>query len=124
MEQPTILVIEDSIELAESLEDLFSLHGIKTIIARSGQDGVRLALTHHPDVILLDIRLPDIDGYQVFKAIRADAWGSTAKILVLTASESIETIAKNIDLPLNYILFKPKTSLNHVLTTVQTRLVN
>ena len=122
MEQPLILIIEDSIELAESLEDLFTLNGITTHIARSGHEGVAAALSEHPDLILLDIRLPDIDGYQVFNQIRADAWGAGAKIMVLTASESISTIAKNIDLPIEYILFKPSTSLSQILETVQTRL--
>lgn len=124
MDQPIILIIEDSIELADSLEDLFALHGMISHIARSGQEGIQLALTLHPDLILLDIHLPDIDGYQVFNTLRADAWGASAKILVLTASESIETIAKNIDLPLAHILFKPTTSLIQVLETVKNRLAD
>lgn len=122
-EQATILIVEDSIELAESLEDILTLQGMKVIKTRLGYKAIDLALTQHPNLILLDIRLPDTDGYQVYKTIRESTWGKTAKILVITASESIETIANNIDLPLAHIFFKPNTSLSLICNSVKARLL-
>lgn len=122
MGQPIILIIEDSIELAESLQDLFNLHNIITRIARSGQEGIDLAFSHHPDLILLDIHLPDITGYEVYHSLRKDLWGMNAKIMILTASESIDTITKNINLPEEDVLFKPTTSLSQIIEKVQLRL--
>jgi DNA-binding response OmpR family regulator len=111
MSPKTVLIIEDSPDLADSLCDILEMEGHVPIITLSGREGVKKALEIHPDLILLDIRLPDTDGYEVYQKIRTDeAWGAQAKVLILTASESIENISKNIDLPVDYILFKPDMS--------------
>lgn len=123
MSQKTVLVIEDSPELAESLFDVLEMEGYNAVIALNGRDGVTQALALHPDLILLDIRLPDIDGYKVFQKIRSDeAWGATAKVLILTASESIENISKNVDLPVEYVLFKPEMSISELVLKIKARL--
>lgn len=122
MKNQTVLVIEDSPELADSLNDLLTLHGYTPLIATTGRDGVRLALEAHPDLILLDIRLPDIDGYAVFQQIRQDDWGAEARIMVLTASESVENISKNISLPVGQVLFKPNLSITELVAKIEERL--
>lgn len=114
MEQKTVLVIEDSSYLAESLVDMLGIMGHLAIHCATGREGVLAALSYEPDLILLDIRLPDISGYEVYHQIRQTAWGATAKIMVLTASESIENIAKNIDLPTKDVLFKPDWSMKNL----------
>ena len=118
MKKKVILVIEDSPYLAESLNDMLNMKDYKTIIAPTGRGGVEEALKNHPDLILLDIRLPDIDGYEVFRRIREDKWGAKAKIMVLTASESTENISKNIDLPPEKVLFKPEWSVKDLLDRI------
>lgn len=122
MSQKTILVIEDSPYLAESLIDMINMKGHNAISAMNGSDGVNKALDEHPDLILLDIRLPDIDGYEVYRRIREDDWGKKAKIMVLTASESIENISKNIDLSKELILFKPEWSVKDLLQRIESLL--
>ena len=123
MSQKTVLVIEDSPELADSLFDVLEMEGYNPVVAMNGKEGVAKALEIHPDLILLDIRLPDIDGYQVFQRIRADeTWGTKAKVLILTASESIENISKNIDLPVEYVLFKPEMSISNLVLKIKARL--
>ncbi len=113
-----ILIIEDSHYLAESLVDMLEIAGHSPIVAPSGREGVRTALDKKPDLILLDIRLPDIDGYEVFRKIREDKWGKKANLMVLTASESIDNISKNIDLPQDKILFKPSWSMKDLLKKI------
>lgn len=114
MQQPAVLVIEDSSYLADSLIDMLDMQGYLATHCATGREGVTAALEHHPDLILLDIRLPDINGYEVYRQIRATDWGATAKIMVLTASESIENIAQNIDLPRSDVLFKPDWSMQQL----------
>ena len=122
MPAPTILVIEDSSYLADSLVDMLEMYNYTSLHSATGREGVALALKHEPDLILLDIRLPDINGYEVYRRIRETAWGQTARIMVLTASESIENIAKNIDLPREYVLFKPEWSVSDLLKRIEERL--
>jgi len=122
MQTPTILVIEDSTYLADSLIDMLDMHHYKSLHASTGREGVALALDKQPDLILLDIRLPDINGYEVYRQIRATDWGQTARVMVLTASESIDNIAKNIDLPRKYVLFKPDWSISALMEQIKLRL--
>jgi DNA-binding response OmpR family regulator len=122
MQPPTVLVIEDSSYLADSLVDMLEMHNYNPLHAATGREGVALALEREPDLILLDIRLPDINGYEVYQRIRKTEWGKTARIMVLTASESIENIAKNIDLPNEYVLFKPDWSIQNLIQQIEKRL--
>lgn len=122
MEKKKILVIEDSPYLAESLNDILDISGFEAILALNGREGVSQAIEQQPDLILLDIRLPDIDGYEVYRRIRENDWGAKAKILVLTASESTENISKNIDLPREDVLFKPEWSVPDLIAKIREKI--
>jgi DNA-binding response OmpR family regulator len=124
MKQKKVLVVEDSAYLAASLVDMLELDNYHALVAPSGKEAVEIALSEEPDLIMLDIRLPDFDGYEVFRRLRDTAWGATAKIMVLTASESIENISKNINLPSQDILFKPDWSIPQLLEQVEKRLAD
>src|SRR4029079_17198834 len=65
-----VLVVEDNIDAADSLSLLLRLHGHEVQLARTGVTTLEVAATFKPDVVLLDIGLPDIDGYQVAKRLR------------------------------------------------------
>ncbi|MCA9358909.1 response regulator [Candidatus Kaiserbacteria bacterium] len=119
MSKKTVLVIEDSSYLAESLVDMLSMKDFNALVAPNGREGVSIAVEQKPDLILLDIRLPDIDGYEVYRRIREDSWGKKANIVVLTASESTENISKNIDLPSDRVLFKPDWSVKDLLNKIE-----
>ena len=101
---------------------MISMKGHNATTSPSGVEGVSMAIENKPDLILLDIRLPDIDGYEVYRRIRADKWGSTAKIMVLTASESTENISKNINLPSELILFKPEWSVKDLIEKIEAQI--
>jgi DNA-binding response OmpR family regulator len=122
MTQKKILIVEDSSYLAASLVDMLELNNYQPLVAATGKEAVEIAVTEEPDLILLDIRLPDFDGYEVFRQLRLTQWGATAKIMVLTASESIENISKNINLPTEDILFKPDWSLPKLLEQIEKKL--
>jgi DNA-binding response OmpR family regulator len=124
MNKKTVLIIEDSPYLAESLVDMMNIKGHHALVAATGRDGVIKALGEKPDLILLDIRLPDIDGYEVYHTIRKDPWGKKSNIMILTASESAKNIMKNIDLPSEKILFKPEWSAQDLVKKIDSVLVD
>jgi two-component system cell cycle response regulator DivK len=68
----TILVIEDHEDNRRIMRDLLTSSGYEVIEAVSGEEGVTSAETHRPDLILLDIQLPGIDGYEVARRIKAN----------------------------------------------------
>ena len=67
-----ILIVEDDLDVAEMLNAYFSVQGYEVFTVNWGEDGVRAAQTVLPDLLILDIRLPDIDGYEVARRVRTD----------------------------------------------------
>lgn len=120
MEKKHVLVVEDSSNLSVLIKDIIEMKGYRVTVTSSGREAVALALSKHPDLIVLDIRLPDIDGYEVYNRIRENPWGASASILVLTASESIEEISKKIDLSKDKILYKPNWSVTALQKKIET----
>tara|TARA_R110001606_G_scaffold263789_1_gene412420 strand:- start:106 stop:1005 length:900 start_codon:yes stop_codon:yes gene_type:complete len=84
IKQKRILVIEDNVDAAESLAMLLEMKGHTTRKAYNGKSGIKIAEEFNPEVILLDIGLPDIDGYQVAEQIRQQAWGKKIFLIAVT----------------------------------------
>jgi DNA-binding response OmpR family regulator len=82
--QKTILVVEDEKSLREAVADILRLKNFLPLEARDGKEGVEIALAKHPDLILLDLLMPVMDGMTALKKIRADAWGAHVPVIVLT----------------------------------------
>jgi PAS domain S-box-containing protein len=83
-ESQRVLVVDDNVDSAESLSELLSLWGYSVNVAHDGPSGIRMALTERPDVVLLDIGLPVIDGYEVARRLRQEAALSGVRIAALT----------------------------------------
>ncbi len=83
-ETKTILIIEDEPSLLRALSEKLDREGFHVIEARNGRDGLVISLEKHPDLILLDIVMPVMDGMTMLEKLREDAWGKTAKVMILT----------------------------------------
>lgn len=79
-----ILIVEDDPDVAEMLNAYFRVQGYEVFTVNWGEDGVRAGQTNAPDIIILDIRLPDIDGFEVARRLRADRRTSEIPIIFLT----------------------------------------
>ena len=79
-----ILIVEDDPDVAEMLNAYFGVQGYEVFIANWGEDGVRTGQTEQPDLIILDIRLPDIDGYEVARRLRSNRRTKNIPIIFLT----------------------------------------
>ena len=79
-----VLVVDDNQDAAESLAMLLRLMGLECVTAHDGLEGVKLARELRPDIVLLDIGLPGMNGYDAAAAIRAEPWGKTATLVALT----------------------------------------
>ena len=79
-----ILIVEDDLDIAEMLNAYFRVQGYEVFTVNWGEDGVRAAQTVLPDLMILDIRLPDIDGYEVARRVRTDRRTSAIPIIFLT----------------------------------------
>jgi PleD family two-component response regulator len=79
-----ILIVEDDLDVAEMLNAYFRVQGYEVFTVNWGEDGVRAAQTVLPDLMILDIRLPDIDGFEVARRVRADRRTHEIPIIFLT----------------------------------------
>ncbi|MFN8388490.1 MAG: response regulator [Anaerolineales bacterium] len=79
-----ILIVEDDLDIAEMLNAYFRVQGYEVFTVNWGEDGVRAAQTILPNLVILDIRLPDIDGFEVARRIRSDRRTNEIPIIFLT----------------------------------------
>jgi DNA-binding response OmpR family regulator len=100
-----VLIVEDEPALMRGLTDTFQSRGLEVIGARDGEAGLSAALTQHPALIVLDIMLPRMNGYEVCRAIRHHGIG--APILMLTAKGQEEDIVLGLNLGADDYLTKP-----------------
>lgn len=105
MNKPTILVIDDEPMLGRALSDRLTEEGYDVKTASGGHEGLALALELQPNLIFLDYKMPDMDGLEVLKALRADERGK--KLEVAFATNTYDTVVINEALSLgvhDYIL--------------------
>jgi CheY-like chemotaxis protein len=81
-----ILVVEDNDKNRKLVRDVLTVKGYRLLEAESGEDGLRLAQERHPDLILMDIQLPGINGIEALRRLRADTDTSTIPVVAVTAS--------------------------------------
>ena len=82
-----LLIIEDSAAFARILLDLARQRGFKGVVARDGASALELAKKHHPDAVTIDIRLPDMDGWQLIESLRADPAMASIPVHVISGQE-------------------------------------
>jgi two-component system cell cycle response regulator DivK len=80
-----VLVVEDNEKNMKLFRDVLVATGYRTLEATTGWQAVELAIEHSPDLVLMDIRLPDIDGVEVLNRLRADERTALIPVLALTA---------------------------------------
>lgn len=101
-----ILVIEDNADILANVADYLSLKGHAVDCAQDGLSGLHLAATGQHDLIVLDVMLPGIDGYQICKRLRGDA-DSEIPIIMLTARDTLDDRLRGLELGADDYLVKP-----------------
>lgn len=116
-----ILVIEDEKYLLEDITELLEYSDFEVQGVSSGLKGVQLAEAYVPDLIICDIMMPDIDGYQVLEEIRANPYTANVAFIFLTAKADRDSLRQGMELGADDYLTKPFTS-GELLTAINTRL--
>jgi CheY-like chemotaxis protein len=102
-----VLVVEDCPDTRDLLALLVRHWGYRSVVASDGRTGLAAALSERPDVILLDIALPDIDGYQVARSIRAQAEQGAVLLVALTGYDQEKDFARSLAAGFDLHLVKP-----------------
>jgi len=121
-EPKKVLIVEDEASISQPLTDSLEHEGIMTLRAMNGEDGLAMALQARPDLILLDILMPKMDGLSMLKKLREDPEGKRVPVLVLTNLSEVTTVANSLEEGISDYLVKSEWSMDDVVTRVKERL--
>lgn len=106
-EAQKILVVDDDPYILMSLEFLMKKNGYDVIVARNGTEALDLLEKRVPDLVLLDIMMPDVDGYAICKHIKSNKKLKEAKVVFMSAKSKEADIKKGMDLGASLYITKP-----------------
>jgi len=120
MNNKTILVVEDDRSLLNVLVERFTGEGFSVLRGLTGEEGLDLAIKNHPDLILLDIVMPKMDGITMLRKLRKDEWGKKALVILLTNLSADDKIMKAVtELEPAFYLIKTDWKMDDVIERVK-----
>lgn len=102
-----ILVVDDEPPIVRLMEFILARQGHEMLVAVNGEEALEKVRAHHPDLVLLDIMMPRIDGYEVARTLRADPAYHFLPIIMLSAKAQEEDIARGMEVGVNEYITKP-----------------
>ena len=121
--QPKLVAIDDEMEFTKTIDQFFSARGYEVHVALTGSSGMELVAYHQPDVVLVDLKLPGMDGDEVLQRIRRDH--PRTKVIVITAyNDGGKTRDRLLGLGAFAHFDKPLSSLRDLAETVERALGN
>jgi DNA-binding response OmpR family regulator len=117
-----ILIVEDEEPLSSVLKDRLSNEGFTIVVAANGEEGLEMALTQHPDLILLDILLPKKGGITMLKELRTHESASDIPVIMLTNLSDNSSINEALQLGAHDFLVKADTNMADLVDAVRMQL--
>lgn len=114
-----VLLVEDEPDIREAIAEAIASAGYKVSVAPNGEVGLAKALETHPDLILLDLIMPVMDGHETLRRLRQDPWGKDAKVIVLTAMDDVKNVASAHEGEITDYIIKAHTSLDEIVRQVR-----
>ena len=118
----TILVVEDDASMLGVLVDNLKAEGFAVLEATNGEDGLNAALKEHPDLILLDIMMPQMNGLTMLEKLRSDDWGRAVPVIILTNFGDNEKVAEALGDDVSDYFIKSDIKLEEVIAKVKQKL--
>jgi len=118
-----ILIVEDEAPLRNAVSDILTFEGFKVFQGKNGQEGLDTALLEHPDLILLDLMMPVMDGLTMLEKLRTDpTYGATVPVILLTNINDPDKVAKATEAGSYDFLVKSDWNIEDVVKKVKGRL--
>lgn len=121
-EQKRILIVEDEKAIRKSMTYQLSKHNFNILEAGDGVEGLKVALKEHPDLLLLDILMPEMDGMEMLEKLREDSWGKNAPVMLLTNVADTTKIAEAVNLGVHDYLVKSDWQPDDVVKKIKKKL--
>jgi len=112
-------IVEDDETLRKILKDKLTQEGFSVLTAKDGEEGLKASFKSNPDLILLDIVMPKMDGVDMLKKLREDGWGSKVPVLLLTNDSNPEHIKETLKADATDYLVKSDWKLEDVIKKIK-----
>lgn len=117
-----ILIVEDETSLIQVLEDKFVKEGFKVLLATDGGKGFDMATKNKPDIILLDIVMPKMDGMTMLKKLRQNKWGAKVPVILLTNLNDADKVTEGVEHGVYDFLVKSNWKIGDIVKKVKDKL--
>lgn len=117
-----ILIVDDEALVRDVLSMRLAGEGFTVFEAANGKEGLEQAFKNHPDLILLDLIMPQVDGIELLKTIRQDPWGKTAHIIVMTNLNDAKSVEDSVTQGVRDYLVKVDQTPDEMVRIVKDRL--
>jgi DNA-binding response OmpR family regulator len=114
-----LLIVDDEEDIANALKSRFLREGYKVVLAFDGEEALEKVKSENPDIILLDLILPKLNGFDVLKEIRQNYNDKWRPVIILSVKGDLESLKKGYDLEADLYLTKP-CAVEHILHGIKT----
>ncbi|NEN93945.1 MAG: response regulator [Okeania sp. SIO3H1] len=114
-----ILIIEDEADIRVAMADVMESANYTVMTAENGAIGLEIALKEKPNLILLDLRMPEMDGHETLKRLRQNPWGKDAKVVILSAMDDVQNIGTAFEGQISDYIIKAHNSVDEILNKVR-----
>jgi DNA-binding response OmpR family regulator len=114
-----LLIIEDETDIREAMAEAAKQENFQVLVGTNGQEGLEIALAEKPDLILLDIVMPVMDGHEVLERLRNDPWGQSVKVIMLTSMDDVKNIGDATANDITEYIIKAHSSLDDIMRQVR-----
>lgn len=118
-EQTLILLVEDEQSLREVIAEKLQHEGFAVVEAGNGQEGLDVALARHPNLILLDIVMPVMNGLEMLKKLREDEWGGHVPVILLTNVNDVGKEFESMEMGAFGYLVKSNWKIDDIITKIK-----
>ncbi len=118
----TILVVEDESAAVLALGDVLKGEGFEVLTATNGKEGLATAIAKRPDMILADLKMPEMGGMEMVAQLRNDSWGKDVPVMILTNASDGETVQQAQDLGAMEYFVKGDMHMVDIIARIRSRL--
>jgi two-component system alkaline phosphatase synthesis response regulator PhoP len=115
-----ILVVDDDPDLLEIASYKLTGAGYIVLKAKNGKEGLEAALSQHPDLILLDVMMPQVTGLEMLKSLREDPWGKQAQVFMLTSMDRSKEMSEGMHYNVAKYIIKANMKYEDLLADIKT----
>ena len=114
-----VLIVEDEADIRDAIADAITDAGYEAQTAGDGESGLAQAREWRPDLLLVDLVMPHMDGNAMLQKLRQDPWGKDVRVIVLTAMDDVQNVASTHENRIDDYIIKSHASLDEIINKVR-----